>query len=109
MPKRERYLFVCNNKRPDSHPKGSCATSGSEAVHAALKAEIARRGLARTGVRACTSSCLDVCHLGPTVGVSPDGFFYGRVTVEDVSEIVDALERGGRVERLVVADDQFDP
>ncbi|MBI2390674.1 MAG: (2Fe-2S) ferredoxin domain-containing protein [Deltaproteobacteria bacterium] len=108
MPRRQRYLFVCTNRRPEGHPKGSCATSGSEQVHAALKEQLADRGMARTAVRACTSSCLDVCHLGPVVAVEPDGYFYGRVRVEDVPEIVDALERGERVGRLVIPDDQYD-
>ena len=106
--KRQHYLFVCINRRADGNPKGSCATSGAEQVHAALKEELGKRGLARTSVRACTSSCLDVCHLGPTIAVEPDNFFYGRVTVADVPEIVDALQKGERVERLVVPDDQFD-
>lgn len=108
MPKRQRYLFVCTNRRPDGHPKGSCAASGSEAVHAALKEQLAARGLARTAVRACTSSCLDTCHLAPTIAVEPDGYFYGRVRLEDVPEIVDAFARDERVERLVIPDDQYD-
>lgn len=105
--KRQHYLFVCTNRRADGHPKGSCATSGAEEVHAALKEELGKRGLARTTVRACTVSCLDVCHLGPTIAVEPDDFFYGRVTVADIPAIVDALEKGERVERLVVPADQF--
>ena len=28
----QRYLFVCINRRPDGHPKGSCAEKGSEAL-----------------------------------------------------------------------------
>jgi (2Fe-2S) ferredoxin len=39
--------------------------------------------------------------------VEPGGTFYGRVRLEDVEEIVDALERGERVERLVLKDDEF--
>ncbi|MBK7400508.1 MAG: (2Fe-2S) ferredoxin domain-containing protein [Myxococcales bacterium] len=108
MPKRERYLFVCNNRRADGHPKGSCAARGSEEVHAALKAELGKQGLAREHARACTSSCLDVCHQGVVVGVSPEGYFYGKVTLADVPEIVEALRKGERVERLVIADDDFD-
>jgi (2Fe-2S) ferredoxin len=108
LPKRERYVFVCTNRRPDGHPKGSCATAGSEPVHAALKEQLAARGLARTGVRACSSSCLDVCHLGPVIAVEPDGYFYGRVQLDDVPEIVEAFARGTRVERLVIPDDQYD-
>jgi (2Fe-2S) ferredoxin len=106
--KRKHYLFVCINRRADGHPKGSCATSGSEELYAALKEEIGKRSLNKTEIRPCSSSCLDVCHLGPTIAVEPDDFFYGRVTVADVPEIVDALQKGERVERLVVQPDQFD-
>jgi (2Fe-2S) ferredoxin len=108
MPQRSRYLFVCVNKRPDGTPKGSCATRGAVELHAALKAELGARGLAKTEVRACTSSCLDVCWVGPTIAVEPDGYFYGRVALSDVPEIVRALEQGGRVERLVLPSEDFD-
>jgi (2Fe-2S) ferredoxin len=102
MPQRARYLFVCINRRPDDNPKGSCAQKGSEAVHQALKAELATKGLAKVAARACTSSCLDQCASGVTVLVEPDHFFYGRVTVEDVPAIAEALARGTRVEHLVL-------
>ena len=108
MSKRAHYLFVCINRRAEGNPKGSCAQSGSEAIYAALKEELVKRGLAKTEVRACTASCIDVCHLGPTIAVEPDDFFYGRVTLQDVPEIVDALQAGARVERLVVAKDAFE-
>ncbi len=108
MGQRKRYLFVCVNRRPPGTPKGSCATRGAEALHAALKAEIAARGLAKTEVRACTSSCLDVCWAGPVVHVSPDGTFYGRVQLADVPEICDALQKGTEVERLKLGPGEFD-
>jgi (2Fe-2S) ferredoxin len=107
MAKRKRMLFVCVNRRPDGTPKGSCAARGGVEVHAALKALLKERGLAQTEVRACTASCLDTCWAGPSIAVEPDDFFYGHVTVADVPEIVDALERGGRVERLVLSADDF--
>ncbi len=108
MAKRKHYLFVCTNRRPGDSPKGSCANSGSEAVLDALKQAIFERGLAKTEIRACGSTCLDVCHQGPTIAVEPDGYFYGHVRAEDVPEILDAMARGERVERLVVRDEQFD-
>jgi (2Fe-2S) ferredoxin len=108
MAKRKRYLFVCVNRRPPDNPKGSCAGSGSEEIYAALKEEIARRGMHRTDVRACTSGCLDLCHIGPSIAVTPDGYFYGRVHKDDVPAIVDALQNDQRVERLVLQEDQFD-
>jgi (2Fe-2S) ferredoxin len=108
MAQRKRYLFVCVNRRAPGTPKGSCATRGAEALHAALKAEIAARGLAKTEVRACTSSCLDVCWAGPIIEVSPDGFFYGRVQEADIPEICDGLATGKRVERLVLGPHEFE-
>jgi len=96
------------NRRPDGTPKGSCAARGAEQIHAALKTALAERGLAKTEARACTSSCIDVCWAGPTIAVEPDGYFYGRVTLEDVPEIVEALASGGRVERLVLPANDFD-
>ncbi len=78
------------------------------ALHAALKSELAARGLALTEARACTSSCVDACWAGPIVTVAPDGVFYGRVTVDDVPEIVEALAQGRIVDRLVLGPNEFD-
>ncbi|PYL39560.1 MAG: hypothetical protein DMF34_03665 [Verrucomicrobia bacterium] len=102
MAQRRRYLFVCINRRPDDNPKGCCAAKGSEEVYKALKAEVAARGLAKLEARVCTSSCLDQCATGITVLVEPDHFFYGRVTIADVPEIVDGLVNSQRVKRLVL-------
>lgn len=108
MPQRKHYLFVCTNVRPEGSPKGSCAARGSVEIHAALKARLAEKGLHKLEVRGCTSGCIDVCWAGPAIAVSPDGYFYGRVTLADVPEIVDALAEGRRVERLVLPPGDFD-
>ena len=108
MAERKRYLFVCVNRRPDGTPKGSCAARGAEDLHAQLKGMLKERGLAHTEARACTSSCLDTCWVGPCIAVEPDGYFYGRVTPGDVPEIVAALREGRRVERLVLPPEDFD-
>lgn len=102
MAQRQRYLFVCINRRDENNPKGSCTARGSEEVHRALKEQMAARGLAKVEARVCTSSCLDQCSSGVTILVEPDHFFYGRVTVSDVPEIVDGIASGRRVERLVL-------
>jgi (2Fe-2S) ferredoxin len=103
---RKRYLFVCINRRAEENPKGCCAAKDSEEVYRALKGEVFARGLAKLEARVCTSSCLDQCETGVTVLVEPDHFFYGRVTVADVPEIVDGLVNGEPVRRLVVTADQ---
>jgi len=108
VPPRKHYLFVCTNHRDPGTPKGSCATRGAVAIHAAIKQGLAARGLAKSEARACTSSCVDVCWAGPIVAVEPDGYFYGRVTLADVPEILDALANGTRVERLVLGVEDFE-
>jgi (2Fe-2S) ferredoxin len=107
MPQRERYLFVCTNRRAPDHEKGSCADKGSEAIRLALKEQLAARGLAQVRARACASSCLDQCSSGVCILVEPDHFFYGRVTVADVPEIVEGIVTGERVERLVLTSEDL--
>jgi (2Fe-2S) ferredoxin len=99
---------VCINRRAEDNPKGCCAAKDSEEVYRALKEELAARGLAKHEARVCTSSCLDQCASGVTVLVEPDHFFYGRVTVADITEIVDGLISGEPVERLMVTADQHE-
>jgi (2Fe-2S) ferredoxin len=102
MPFRNRYLFVCTNRRPDGHPKGSCAEKGSEDIVPRLKEALAKRGVAKDVVRACASGCLDLCEIGVTVLQEPEHVAYGGVTLADVDDIADAAARGAIVERLVV-------
>jgi (2Fe-2S) ferredoxin len=101
MPHRERYLFVCVNRRDADNPKGSCAQKGSEEVAKRLKEALKTKGLA-TRIRACTSSCLDLCETGISIVQEPEHVVYGAVTLDDVDAIVDAAGRGEVVERLVV-------
>jgi (2Fe-2S) ferredoxin len=72
-----------------------------------LKTEVAARGLAKLEARVCTSSCLDQCATGITILVEPDHFFYGRVMLADIPEIVESIATGQRVERLVLNADEL--
>jgi (2Fe-2S) ferredoxin len=92
MPKRERYLFVCQNERAPDNPKGCCRRKGSKEIYEALKVGLVKRGL-RKRFR---------------VSVMPDRVFYGNVTLDDVDPILDSLEQDAVVERLVVPEALFD-
>lgn len=107
MAQRKRMLFVCVNRRPDGTPKGSCAARGSVEIHEKLKAMLKDTGLAKLEARACSSSCIDTCWAGPAIAVEPDHFYYGRVKLTDVEEIVESLKNGTRVERLVLEPNDF--
>jgi (2Fe-2S) ferredoxin len=80
---------------------------GSLFLHDRSKESMEARGPAKTEVRACTSICLDACWAGPAIAVEPDHYFHGRVTEADVPEIVAALATGPRVQRLVLALEDF--
>ena len=108
MPQRLHYLFVCTNRRVDDDARGSCAARGSLEVQRALKEQLAAGGLAKFTARACASSCLDQCSTGVTILVEPGHFFYGRVTLADVPEIIAALAHGQRVERLVLTKEDLE-
>jgi (2Fe-2S) ferredoxin len=102
MPHRERYLFICTNRREEGNPKGSCAQQGSEEIVKRLKQALLERGLAKSVARACSTSCLDLCEVGATIVLEPDHIVYGRVTLADVDAIADGLAKGEVVQRLVV-------
>ena len=76
-------------------------------VPACIEAEDAKPEREKGDGKRTIEGCLDTCWVGPTIAVEPDHFFYGRVTEADIEEIVDALERGARVERLVLKPDDF--
>jgi (2Fe-2S) ferredoxin len=101
MPHRDRYLFVCINRRDEDNPKGSCAQKGSEAIAKKLKEALKSRGLAGR-LRTCTTSCLDLCEIGAAIVQEPDHVAYGGVTLADVDAIADAAGRGEVVDRLVI-------
>lgn len=103
LPRFERHIFICTNSRPPDNPKGCCAAKGSEAIAAKFKEELHRRGF-KGKVRANKAGCLDQCELGPSIVVYPEGVWYGRVTLEDVNEIIESHIIGGKpVERLRVS------
>jgi (2Fe-2S) ferredoxin len=105
MPPFERHIFICGNRRPPDHPRGSCDPKGNDELQKAFKQKLADHQIAGTRVRANRSGCLEQCEHGPTVVVYPDAVWYGRVTREDVDKIVDSHIMGGKpVAELVLPD-----
>lgn len=98
----ERHVFVCLNERDPSHPRGCCAASGSADIHTKLKQLAKERGLSPR-IRVNRAGCLDMCELGPSIVVYPENVWYGRVTLDDVEEIVEShLVNGSPVAHLRV-------
>lgn len=98
----DQYVFVCLNERAEGHPRGSCVQRGAQEVFDLLKARIRERGL-NLKIRVNRAGCMECCEEGPAVMVHPDNKWYGKVTVEDVDEIIDKHLIGGEpIEKLAM-------
>lgn len=95
------HVFVCCNRRPDGHVRGSCAARGSERLRDYMKARAKELGLA--GVRINMAGCLDRCELGPCLVVYPEAVWYKIESTDDVDAVLDRHVRdGARVPGLML-------
>lgn len=93
------HLFVCTNRRPDGHPKGSCAEKGAERLRDYMKVRAKELGIPRVRVNA--AGCLDRCEFGPCMVVYPQGIWYRINNEMDIDRVLQAHVRdGGRVDDL---------
>jgi (2Fe-2S) ferredoxin len=104
----QAHVFVCCNRRPDGHRRGSCAARGSEALKDYMKARAKELGL--KNLRVNTAGCLDRCEFGPAIVIYPEGVWYRAETREDIDEILAAhLVQGGRARRLMLTEHDVPP
>ena len=102
MPAWKHHVFVCKNKRPPGHPKGSCGERGAQTLFTALRDAVDDNGLWET-VKVTGSECLGPCRAGATVVVYPEGVWYSYLDQEDLEEIIQEHLIGGRiVQRLLM-------
>ena len=93
----DAHLFVCCNRRPDGHARGSCAAAGSEKLRDYMKARAKELGLAN--IRVNTAMCLDRCELGPCLVIYPEGVWYRIGSTADVDAVLERhVREGGRAE-----------
>lgn len=102
------HVFVCCNRRPEGHRRGSCAAKGSEGLRDYMKARAKEFGL--QSVRVNAAGCLDRCEFGPTLVIYPEGVWYSPKTREEVDEILEThLVHGRRVRRLMLTEQDRPP
>jgi (2Fe-2S) ferredoxin len=108
-----RYVWVCTKRRSEGHRKGSCAVKGSEELVRSLKAAAGKAGV---GARVTSSGCFDLCWVGASVAVMPDGIFLKEITQSDIPALVSALGCGearpdfaALSHKLVVDEDFIEP
>jgi (2Fe-2S) ferredoxin len=97
----EAHLFVCCNRRPDGHVRGSCAARGSEKLRDYMKVRAKEMGLPK--VRVNLAGCLDRCELGPCMVIYPEGIWYKIESTADVDAVLEQHVRdGGRAHALLL-------
>src|SRR5579875_2749399 len=102
----DAHVFVCCNRRPDGHPRGSCAAKGSEKLRDYMKARAKELGLTPR-VRVNMAGCLDRCEHGPCVVIYPEGVWYRVGSTADVDRVlIGHVQQGGRVHDLMLPPDQ---
>jgi (2Fe-2S) ferredoxin len=107
MKRFEKHIFVCENKRPEGHPKGCCADKNSLEIRSLFKKRLKELGLSAQ-IRANAAGCLDACEYGVTVLVYPGQIWYGKVTIDDVEEIIQShIINNNPIERLKIKDKKF--
>lgn len=97
----DAHLFICCNRRPDGHSRGSCAAKGSEALRDYMKARAKELGL--QNIRVNSAGCLDRCELGPCLVIYPEGIWYKIETTSDIDAVLQHHVRaGGRAHDLML-------
>jgi (2Fe-2S) ferredoxin len=104
----QAHVFVCCNRRPDGHKRGSCAARGSENLRDYMKARAKELGL--TEVRVNMAGCLDRCEFGPAMVIYPEGIWYKIETKSDIDEVLEThLRQKSRVARLMLTERDVPP
>jgi len=101
MEKPKHHIFVCVSSRLTGEAKGFCLQKDGKEIIAKFMEEIQDRDL-DSEIMVTSTGCLGLCSMGPIVMIYPDTIWYGKVTVDDVEEIMDAIEENTVVERLVL-------
>lgn len=107
MKRYKKHIFICENKRPEGHPRGCCSEKGSAAIREHFKLRLKELGF-NADIRANGAGCLDACEFGVSVVVYPEQIWYGAVTSEDVEEIIlSHIINDKPVERLKISNPRF--
>ncbi len=102
------HIFVCCNRRPDDHPRGSCAARGSEKLRDYMKARA--KELRIPNIRVNMAGCMERCEFGPALVIYPEGVWYRPESVADIEEILQVhVLGGGRVRRLMLTEKDVPP
>lgn len=77
-----------------------CRNKNAVSLIQYLEEELADRGMDE--VLVSNTGCLKLCDRGPIMVIYPEGYWYGNVNQAAIDEILDALENGLAVQRLLL-------
>ena len=87
------HILVCGGT--------GCHSNNSAAIFEEFERQLKARGLDQD-VKMVKTGCFGLCAAGPVIVVYPEGAFYSKVKVEDVTEIIDEhIVKGRLVTRLL--------
>ena len=102
MPRFRKHLFICNNKRSEDDPRGSCSEKNSGSLIDYAKKRIHELGL-KGEIRVNKAGCLDACAYGPAMVIYPDDTWYSPKTKNDIEIILEKnIQSDKRAEELVI-------
>ncbi len=97
----ETHVFICTNRRPEGHSRGSCAAAGSEKLKDYMKARVKEENI--PAIRINAAACLDRCELGPCAVIYPEGIWYRLDSREAVDTVLAKhVENQTRVPELMI-------
>ncbi len=102
MIKPKYHIFVCTSSRINGTQKGYC--HGNESVEIVTNfMECLEENDLSGEVMVTNTGCFGICNEGPIVVIYPEGTWYGKVSADDVEEIVEEhLINGNVVKRLEI-------
>ena len=107
MKRFNKHIFICENKRPEGHPRGCCSDKGSSEIRDYFKLRLKELGL-NTEIRANGAGCLDACEFGASIVIYPEQIWYGAVTIDDVDEIIQShIINNNPVKRLKISHPRY--
>ena len=102
MPRFRKHIFICNNKRSEDNPRGSCSEKNSGSLIDYAKKRIHELGL-KGEIRVNKAGCLDACAYGPAMVIYPDDTWYSPKTKNDIEIILEKnIQSDKRAEELVI-------
>lgn len=95
VPRHRHQVLICRGPR--------CSALGASALTSAFGDELRRAGLGDDDALITVTGCQFPCNHAPVVTVQPDDAWYGRVSVDDVPDLVERhLVGEARVEGLAL-------